>query len=239
MKLTKLETYEGDAISCIYTDNEMLLKNVEVDMGDVIELKDKQYLVLSRSGKVLDVASTPGFYKVVNGRTQNKEVQENWNFYKNRIQEKHCYYAFFINLSEIVKNESFISEPIIFKDHKLGTKYFVLKMDSVYNFEVVTPQNFMNNVVNLRVNYSKQELMEKITRYFVHSIELGLNKKALNDRWSLEKCYEKFDELVTGLKLNEYSNELVDYGVRLTSITIDNLEFTKRGRYRVRRKKLI
>jgi membrane protease subunit (stomatin/prohibitin family) len=239
MKLSKLETYEGEAIDCVNADTEMLLKNVEVDMGDVLEVKEKQYLVLSRSGKVLDIASTPGFYKVTNGNTQNKEVEENWSFYKNRIQEKHCYYAFFINLSEIVRNESFISEPIIFKDHKLGTKYFVLKMDSVYNFEIVTPQNFMNNVVNLRINYSKQELMERITRYFVHAIELGLNKKALNDKWSLEKCYEKFDEIVTGLKLNEYSNELVDYGVRLTTLNIDTLEFAKRGRYKVRRKKLI
>ena len=131
MKLNKLETYEGDAISCVYTDNEMLLKNVEVDMGDVIELKDKQYLVLSRSGRVLDVASAPGFYKVVNGRTQNKEVEENWNFYKNRIQEKHCYYAFFINLSEIVKNESSLpavgqhqlpTDKMTHKDDKMNTK---------------------------------------------------------------------------------------------------------------------
>lgn len=239
MKLTKLESYDkDDAIVCKYADNEMLLKNVEVEEGDVLEVKDKQYLVLSRSGKVLDIGEQPGFYKVSNGTTQNKDVKERWGFYKNRIQEKHCYYAFFINMSEIVKNESFISEPVIFKDKKLGTKYFVLKMNSVYNFKIVTPENFMNNVVNLRINYSKQELMEKITRYFVHAIELGMNERAMKDGWSLDKCYENFDEIMKSIKLNDYSKELVEYGIRLTSMKIDKLEFAKRGRYKFRRKKL-
>ena len=67
----------------------------------------------------------------------------------------------------LINNKFFIRNPITYTDWSYEEEPFEskVKLEGIFNFQIVKPENFLKIVIGLRENYSKPELLEQIRIY--------------------------------------------------------------------------
>ena len=199
-------------IECENLSNDLLFVKYDVSENDLIKLNNNQNIILVEKGKVLDIKEEKGIYEI-------KEIQEENNVFDELIIQKAenenlC--VIFLNKSEIIHNKYIIDNPIRYIDWKNGeSSEIYIKLEGFYDFRIEDTLKFLSKVIGLRNHFSKQELIEKIRKYIISSIEKGINEISEEYKLNIDTLVQKSKELEVKLKQNEYDVKLLEYGIKL------------------------
>ncbi len=217
-------------IKCDNLSNDMIFMKYDVIQGDIVEISDSQYVVLIEKGTVYDAQDRAGQYIVMNEIIDtDKDIKDEWKDLKIRKTEDNNLCVIFLNKNIIEHNKYVINDPIKYVDWKDGScKEIYIKLEGFYNFKIEDPKKLLSQIIGLRNHFSKQELIERIRRFIVNSIEKGINELSEEYKLDIKTLETKSKELEIKLKQNEYDAKLLEYGVKITYFDISHLEITKR-----------
>lgn len=215
-------------IKCNKLSNDMIFMKYDVSLGDIIETTDTEFIVLVEKGIVYGARDKSGQYKITN-ETTDEDINEEWKDLKIRKTENSGLCVIFLNKNVIKRNKYFIEDPIKYLDWKDGSsKEVYIRVEGFYDFKIVNPKKLLSQVIGLRTHFSKQELIERIRKFVINSIEKGINEISEEYKLDIECLESKSKELEIKLKQNEYDDKLLEYGVKITYFDISHLEIVKR-----------
>lgn len=217
-------------IKCNNLSNDMIFMKYDVILGDIIEVSDSQYVVLIEKGIVYDTVDKSGQYIVMNEIIDSdKDIKDEWKDLKIRKTENNGLCVVFLNKNLIKHNKYSINDPIKYVDWKDGSsKEIYIKVEGFFDFKIEDPKKLLSKIIGIRNHFSKQELIERIRRFVVNSIEKGINELSEEYKLDIKTLETKSKELEIKLKQNEYDEKLLEYGVKLTYFDISHLEIAKR-----------
>lgn len=217
-------------IKCNNLSNDMIFMKYDVILGDIIEVSDSQYVVLIEKGIVYDTVDKSGQYIVMNEIIDSdKDIKDEWKDLKIRKTENNGLCVVFLNKNLIKHNKYIINDPIKYVDWKDGSsKEIYIKVEGFFDFKIEDPKKLLSKIIGIRNHFSKQELIERIRKFVVNSIEKGINELSEEYKLDIKTLETKSKELEIKLKQNEYDEKLLEYGVKLTYFDISHLEIAKR-----------
>ena len=217
-------------IKCNNLSNDMIFMKYDVILGDIIEVSDSQYVVLIEKGIVYDTVDKSGQYIVMNEIIDSdKDIKDEWKDLKIRKTENNGLCVVFLNKNLIKHNKYIINDPIKYVDWKDGSsKEIYIKVEGFFDFKIEDPKKLLSKIIGIRNHFSKQELIERIRRFVVNSIEKVINELSEEYKLDIKTLETKSKELEIKVKQNEYDEKLLEYGVKLTYFDISHLEIAKR-----------
>lgn len=217
-------------IKCDNLSNDMIFMKYDVILGDIIEISNSQDVVLIEKGIVYDAQDKVGQYIVMNEIIDtDKDVKEEWKDLKIRKTEDNGLCVVFLNKNVIEHNKYMINDPIKYVDWKDGSsKEIFIKVEGFYDFKIDDSKKLLSQIIGLRNHFSKQELIERIRKFVIYSIEKGINELSEEYKLDIKTLETKSKELEIKLKQNEYDTKLLEYGVKITYFDISHLEIAKR-----------
>lgn len=204
-------------------NNDILIRKVLVENKKYLEIKENQYVVFYGKGKIFDIEENVGLYEIIEGNT-NKDLQL-WDFVIQKAENEENG-ILFLNVSEIKNNKFYIRNPITYTDWTYENEPLESKMrlEGVFNFKIIKPENFIKIVIGLRDHYSKPELLEQIRIYILKSIEEGIRELSEVYKIDIKTFVNNIHELKIKVSQNSYDNKLLSKGIKVIFFDIDKIE---------------
>lgn len=203
--------------------NDILIRKVIFENQKYVEVLENQVVVFYENGKIIDVVYKKGIYEISIGDSYRDLLL--WNFEIQKAEENEFGFLF-INLAEIVNNKFFIRNPITYTDWSYEEEPFEskVKLEGIFNFQIVKPENFLKIVIGLRENYSKPELLEQIRIYILKSIEEGIKELSEKFKIDINTFVNKSEEINVKVSQNEYDSKLLSKGIKVTYFDIKKVD---------------
>lgn len=195
---------EYNVIECTKLDNNILLYKQKIDENqhNVVKIKNNQYAILFEQGKIFDIVKEEGVYTI---RTEpSNNFPEDLNDYKIKNNNDSLSIIFF-NMDIITNNKFYIK-----KKHKNN-----FYGDGTFDFRIENPLKLFNKVIEVRSYYSREELLEQI-RERISKIVISVIKSCANE-YIIEEEY-----------INSSVNIFKEYGIKIVSSDIKNIQFKKK-----------
>ncbi len=230
MKLIKLEeALSKNIIECKDLNNDIIFRKYNISEGNIIKVENNQIVCMSEKGRVLDIKEESGKYKVQNIDETDEEFDKKWKDLIIRKSEEEDLCIIFFNKNVIRHNKYFISDPIKYKNWKDEKEVEIfINLEGYYDFKIIDPKMLLSKIIGLRRYFTKQELIEKVRKYIVSSIEEGINEISEEYKLDIDTLTQNSDKLEVKLKQNEYDRKLEEYGIKLTYFDIKKFEITKK-----------
>ena len=230
MKLIKLEeALSKNIIECKDLNNDIIFRKYNISEGNIIKVENNQIVCMSEKGRVLDIKEESGKYKVQNIDATDEALHKKWKDLLNRKSEEEDLCIIFFNKNVIRHNKYFISDPIKYKNWKDEKEVEIfINLEGYYDFKIIDPKMLLSKIIGLRRYFTKQELIEKVRKYIVSSIEEGINEISEEYKLDIDTLTQNSDKLEVKLKQNEYDRKLEEYGIKLTYFDIKKFEITKK-----------
>ena len=169
------EVSKKDVIDEIELNNDILIRKVLLGNKKFIFVKENQFVVFYGFGKILDIADEKGLYEVKKGESKND--LSSWNFIIQKAEDE-SNGVLFVNVSEIKNNKFYMKNLINYTDWTYEEEPFEskIRVQGIFNFKIIKPENFIKIVIGLRDHYSKPELLEQIRVFILKSIEEGIKE---------------------------------------------------------------
>lgn len=219
------EQTKSKIVKCNNLNDDMIFIKYDIELEDIIEINDNQCAVLIEKGIVYDVQDKKGKYIVINEEmVSNENIKEEWKDLKIRETEKDSLCVVFLNENIIQHNKYIINDPIKYIDFTNESSEIFIKLEGYYDFKIEKPKEFLSKVIGLRKHFTKQELIEKVRKYVLKSIEEGINEISQEYKLDINTLPDNSKKLEIKLKQNKYDEKLLEYGVKLTYFDISKLE---------------
>lgn len=200
----KLEDEEYVTLEAVKLDHNILMEKQSLDENQhyVVKLKEGQYALLFEKGQVYDVIKEEGIYTV--NLAPNTSFPEDLAQYQlKENQDRLC--VIFFNMNPIPKNKFYIP-----KKHR--NPFYG---EGEFEFQIENPLKLFNKVVEIRKNYSREELLEQIRERLTKSVITVIKQQ--------ENEYDIKKETV-----NESINIFKEYGIKINLTDIKNIQFKKK-----------
>jgi len=222
MKFAKLspEADKTKIIQCDDMNNDILIVRLQdkIENKKAVMLKDNQYAILYKAGKVYDAIHKKGMYEIDSSKqAKTRKEMEKWrNFVPPKKDDSElCMIVF--NMKDIVGNKFSIEKPIEYIDWSKEKPIKArITCKGQFNFKIEDPFLFFSKVFGVRDHYSKLELIEQIRNQAVESIQEGINELSNEYKLSIELVKTKTSELEIKVKENEYDLKLKMRGIKIT-----------------------
>lgn len=222
MKFAKLspEADKTKIIQCDDMDNDILVVRLQdkIENKRAVMLRDGQYAILYKAGKVYDAIHKKGMYEIDSSKqAKTRKEMEKWrNFVPPKKDDSElCMIVF--NMKDIVGNKFSIEKPIEYIDWSKEKPIKArITCKGQFNFKIEDPFLFFSRVFGVRDHYSKLELIEQIRNQAVESIQEGINELSNEYKLSIELVKTKTSELEIKVKENEYDLKLKMRGIKIT-----------------------
>lgn len=225
------ENSNNKVIESKHLGNDTIFKKYTVQEGDIIRIKENEIVLLIKKGMLLDLKEDKGEYFVDNPIIVDKEKAQELKNVVIRKSENEKLCVLFINVDIIKSNKYIFNDPIKYTNWKNGELSEVyIKIEGLYDFKIENPKKFIGQVIGLRSIYTKQELVERIRKYVLSSIEEGINQVSKEYKLDVKDLPEYSKKLEIELKQNKYDEKLSEYGVMITYFDITKLEVANKKR---------
>lgn len=223
------ENSNNKVIESKHLSNDTIFKKYAVSEGDIIRIKPNEIVLLIKKGKLLDLQEEQGEYYINNPIIVDKESVQELKKVVIRKSENENLCVLFVNVDTIKNNKYIFNDPIKYIDWKNGeASEIYIKIEGLYDFKIENPKKFIGQVIGLRSIYTKQELVERIRKYVLSSIEAGINEVSREYKLDVAHLPEYSKKLEIELKQNKYDEKLSEYGVKITYFDISKLEVAKK-----------
>ena len=140
--------------------------------------------------------------------------------------EEESYGVLFVNVSEIKNNKFYMKNLINYTDWTYEEEPFEskIRVQGIFNFRIIKPENFIKIVIGLRDHYSKPELLEQIRVFILKSIEEGIKELSEIHKVDIKTLVNNIHELKIKVNQNFYDEKLLSKGIKLTFFDIDKFE---------------
>lgn len=229
-KLIKLEANKNtNILECKDLSNDIIFRKYNVSEGDIIKINSNQFVCMSEKGKVLDIKEESGNYVIQDAQIIDEEFDKTWKNLIIRKSEDEKLCVIYLNKNVIKHNKYFINDPIKYKnwENNEETEIFI-NLEGYYDFEIVNPRMLLSKIIGLRNYFTKQELIEKVRKYIINSIEEGINEISEEYKLNIDTLAENSEKLEIKLKQNEYDIKLLEYGIKLTYFDIKKFRIAKK-----------
>lgn len=230
MKFAKLSP-EADmtkVIQCDDMDNDTLVVRLpdKIENKRPVMLKEGQYAILYKAGKVYDAIHKKGMYEIESSKqAKTRKEMEKWREFvpPKKDDSELCMIVF--NMKEIKNNHFSIEKPIEYidwsKDKPIKAR---ITCKGIFNFRIDDPYLFFSRVFGVRDHYSKLELIEQIRKQAINSIQEGINELSNEYKLSIELVKTKTSELEIKVKENDYDIKLKMRGIKITYFELTDLD---------------
>lgn len=216
-------------IECPELSNNIIFKKYNALEGNVVKVLENQFVCLFEKGKVLDIKENSGVYILQDIDIKDEEFDSVWQNLIVRKAEREKLCILFFNTNIIKHNKYIINDPIKFKNWKNGeVSDIFINLEGYYDFKIDNPKMMLSKVIGLRNLFTKQELIEKVRKYIICSIEEGINELSDEYKLDIDTLILESDKLEIKLKQNEYDLKLLEYGVKLTYFDIKKFEINEK-----------
>ena len=230
VKLVKREEYENKSIlECKDLSNDIIFRKYNISEGDIIKIENNQTVCMSEKGRVLDIKEEPGNYAIQDIEEIDEEFDKIWKNLVIRKSEDEKLCVIYLNRNIIKHNKYFINDPIKYKnwENNEETEIFI-NLEGFYDFKIIDPKMLLSKIIGLRNCFTRQELIEKVRKYIISSIEEGINEISEEYKLNIDTLAQNSDKLEIKLKQNEYDIKLLEYGIKLTYFDIKKFEIAKK-----------
>ena len=216
---------EKSIIKSVDLNNDILIRKLFVQDKKYVEIKKDECVICYSHGKICDVEDKKGLYEIVEGNVSSDKDLSSWDFMIQKAEEEEDG-ILFVNVSEIKNNKFYIRNPITYTDWTYDDEPFESKvrLEGVFNFKIIKPENFMKIVIGLRNHYSKPELLEQIRIYILKSIEEGIKELSEVHKVDISTFVNKIHELKIKVAQNSYDDKLLSKGIKITFFDIDKID---------------
>ncbi len=230
MKFAKLSP-EADMTKVIQCDdmgNDTLIVRLpdKIENKRAVMLKEGQYAILYKAGKVYDAIHKKGMYEIESSKqAKTRKEMEKWRKFNppKKDDSELCMIVF--NMREIIGNNFSIDKPMEYidwsKDKPIKARF---TCKGIFSFVIEDPYLFFSRVFGIRDHYSKLELIEQIRKQAVESIQEGINELSNEYKLSMELVKTKTSELEIKVKENEYDLKLKMRGIKITYFELTDLD---------------
>jgi membrane protease subunit (stomatin/prohibitin family) len=230
MKFAKLSP-DADmkkVIQCDDMDNDTLVVRLpdKIENKRPVMLKEGQYAILYKAGKVHDAIHKKGLYEIeASKQAKTRKEMEKWREFvpPKKDDSELCIIVF--NMKEITQNNFYIDKPIEYidwsKDKPIKARF---TCKGKFNFKIEDPFLFFSRVFGVRDHYSKLELIEQIRKQAVSSIQEGINELSSEYKLSMELVKTKTSELEIKVNENEYDLKLKMRGIKITYFELTEID---------------
>ena len=221
------ETHKKKIIKCDILSNDMIFMKYNVENENIIEVNDNEYAILIYKGELLDAKFEKGIY-LIEEKEIDEEKNSEWKDLHIRKTENDELCVIFLNNNIIKHNKYSISDPIKYVDYTQESSEILIKLEGYYDFKIEKPIEFLSKIIGLRKRFPRQELIEKIRKYVLKSIEEGINEISHEYKLSINELPENSKKLEIKLKQNKYDEKILEYGVKLTYFDIEKFEIVNK-----------
>ncbi len=206
-------------IKCGKLNNDIIFMKYDVSLGDVIIASENEFVILVNKGQVYDYKENEGNYLV---KEIDLEIEEQWKDLFIRDAENNGLCVIFFN-KNIIKNNKLLINKEVEKEKTFNNKLIKYNINIYveYDFRIENPRNFLDRIIGLRKVYTKQEIIEKVRKYILNSIEKRINTELEEYKLDIEKLSNNTKMIDN---FNEYDSKLLEYGVKLISYKIVRYE---------------
>jgi membrane protease subunit (stomatin/prohibitin family) len=209
-------------------DNDTLIVRLpdKIENKRPVMLKEGQYAILYKAGKVHDAIHKKGLYEIeASKQAKTRKEMEKWREFvpPKKDDSELCIIVF--NMKEITQNNFYIDKPIEYidwsKDKPIKARF---TCKGKFNFKIEDPFLFFSRVFGVRDHYSKLELIEQIRKQAVSSIQEGINELSSEYKLSMELVKTKTSELEIKVNENEYDLKLKMRGIKITYFELTEID---------------
>ncbi len=216
-------------IECPELSNNIIFKKYNASEGNIVKVSQNQFVCVFEKGRVLDIKENQGNYILKSVDTKDEVFDKIWENLVVRKAENEGLCVLFFNTSIIKHNKYIINDPIKFKNWKNGEVSDIrINLEGYYDFKIEDPKMMLSKVIGLRNLFTKQELIEKVRKYIICSIEEGINELSDEYKLDIDTLVLESDKLEIKLKQNEYDLKLLEYGVKLTYFDIKEFKINQK-----------
>lgn len=200
----KLEDEEYITLEAVKLDNNILMEKQNLDENQhyVVKLKENQSAILFEKGQVYDVVKEEGIY-TINLAPNSSFPGDLIEYQQKENQDRLC--VIFFNMKPITKNKFYIP-----KKHR---KSFY--GEGEFEFQIVNPLKLFNKVVEIRKNYSREELLEQIRERLTKNV-ITVIKQQKNEYGIKEET------------MNASVDVFKEYGIKINLTDIKKIQFQKK-----------
>lgn len=245
MKFSKLSKNANmkQIIQCDDMNDDILIRKLPDEIVDKkpFMLKEGQYAILYKAGKIYDAIAKKGTYEIEASKpSKSRKEMERWKDFTPPKPDNSGLCIVVFNMKEIANNSFHIDKPIKYID---WTKNVPLKAkftcNGKFNFVIDDPALFFSRVYGLRDHYSKLELIEQIRKNAINSIQEGINELSEEYKLSIELVKTKTSELEIKVKENNYDIKLKMRGIKITYFELSDLDITAESNDLIEENKLV
>ena len=242
MRFIKVENQSNEEYNRLITcdfDNYTLVNRYIIESKDdtYIYLNKDQIALLMEKEHIYAVCDKSGIYKIdFEKNPAEKELDElkKWKKYKDDKNQNLPLSIIFINMKEITNCKFIINQPIEYIDYtktKLDPDLNVsiphksmCVGEGLYSFKIVNPCDFLSNMLGIRESYTKQELIERIRKDILASIEHDIKSSDEKYTIPLKLIKSKKNNISITADSNEYDKKIKKYGIKITSFSIEQFD---------------
>ncbi len=218
-KLINFNEETEDILKCDKLCNDIIFMKYDVSINNIIEITENEFIILIYKGQVYDFKEEVGKYIV---KETDLEIENEWEnlFIRDAGNNDLC--VIFLN-KNIIKNNKLLINKTIEKQNQFNGKLSKIELNIYieYDFKIESPKNFLNKIIGLRKIYTKQEIIEKVRKYILDSIEKRINEELEAYKLDIEKILNSTQIIE---EFNEYDSKLLEYGVKLMNYRITKYE---------------
>lgn len=205
--------------------NDILIRKILIFNKKYINVKENECVVLYSKGKILDKQDESGLYEIIETDEESENITEEWKFKIQKAEDEETG-VLFINTAEIIENKFYIRNPITYTDWSYEDEPFESKvrLEGVFNFKIIKPENFLKIVIGLREHYSKPELLEQIRIYILKSIEEGIKELSEVFKIDIRTFINNIHDLDIKVSKNVYDDKLLSKGIKVTFFDINKID---------------
>lgn len=218
-KLINFNEETEDILKCDKLCNDIIFMKYDVSINNIIEITENEFIILIYKGQVYDFKEEVGKYIV---KETDLEIENEWENLFIRDAENNDLCVIFLN-KNIIKNNKLLINKTIEKQNQFNGKLSKIELNIYieYDFKIESPKNFLNKIIGLRKIYTKQEIIEKVRKYILDSIEKRINEELEAYKLDIEKILNSTQIIE---EFNEYDSKLLEYGVKLMNYRITKYE---------------
>jgi membrane protease subunit (stomatin/prohibitin family) len=184
----------------------------EIKYGAKLTVRESQVAIFVNEGQIADIL-TPGLYVL---ETQNLPLLSTLQHWDHGFQSPFKAEVYFFNTKQFTNLKWGTNNPVMIRDSEFGAVR--LRAFGSYSIRIEDPRKFMQEIMGTDGHFTVDEISNQLRSLIVtrfSSVVAAANIPVLD----MAASYEQFGQFIT----QRIAPEFQTYGVKLTSIQIENI----------------